>query len=44
MVKSTDKNHNTPLHLACQFGYVEVANRLIKMGADIEARYVMAIY
>ena len=44
MANSTDENGDTPLHLACKFGYTEVANRLIKMGAYIEARYVMANY
>lgn len=39
LVKSTDENGNTPLHLACMNGYVEVAKILMKMdGADIGAR------
>ena len=39
LVKSTDENGNTPLHLACMNGYVEVAKLLMKMdGADIGAR------
>ena len=37
--KSTDENGDTPLHLACSYGFMEVAERLIKGGADIEARY-----
>ena len=39
LVKSTDENGNTPLHLACLNGYVEVAKLLMKTdGADIGAR------
>lgn len=39
LVKSTDENGNTPLHLACGNGFVEVAKLLMKMnGADIGAR------
>ena len=38
LVKSTDENGNTPLHLACMNGFVEVAKLLMKMGADIGAR------
>ena len=37
-VKSTDENGDTPLHLACSYGFVEVAKHLINGGADIEAR------
>lgn len=37
-VKSTDENGDTPLHLACSYGFVEVTEYLIKGGADIEAR------
>ena len=39
IVKSTDENGNTPLHLACSYGFVEVAEHLIKGDSDIEARY-----
>ena len=39
IAKSTDENGDTSLHLACSYGFVEVAERLIKGGADIEARY-----
>ena len=37
-VKSMDENGDTPLHLACSYGFVEAAEHLIKGGADIEAR------
>ena len=39
--KSTDENGDTPLHLACSYGFVEVAEHLIKGGADIEARFIV---
>ena len=39
--KSTDENGDTPLHLACSYGFAEVAEHLIKGGADIEARYAV---
>ena len=39
LLKSTDDDGNTPLHIACKHGFVDVAKTLIKMpGADIEAR------
>lgn len=38
MVKSTDEKGNTPLHLACEQGFVEVAKTLMRMGADVGAR------
>ena len=41
--KSTDENGDTPLHLACSYGFVEVAEHLIKGGADIEARYIHVV-
>ena len=39
LAKSTDENGDTPLHLACKCGHMEVAKRLVKVGADVEARY-----
>ena len=33
-----DENGDTPLHLACSYGFVKAAEHLIKGGADIEAR------
>ena len=39
LLKSVDDDGNTPLHLACKHGFLDVAKNLIKMpGADIGAR------
>lgn len=39
LLKSVDDDGNTPLHLACKQGFIDVAKTLIKMpGADIGAR------
>ena len=43
MVKSTDEDGDTPLHLACKHGHVEVAKHLIKIGGDVEARYASLV-
>ena len=32
-LKSTDENGDTPLHLACSYGFVKVAKHLINGGA-----------
>ena len=40
LLKSVDDDGNTPLHLACKYGFIDVAKTLIKMpGANIGARY-----
>ena len=39
LLKSVDDDGNTPLHLACKYGFLDVAKTLIKMpGANIGAR------
>lgn len=39
LLKSVDDDGNTPLHLACKHGFIDVAKTLIKMpGADVGAR------
>ena len=39
LLKSVDDDGNTPLHLACKYGYIDIAKTLIKMpGANIGAR------
>ena len=39
LLKSVDDNGNTPLHLACKHGFMDIAKTLIKMpGANIGAR------
>ena len=41
LLKSVDDDGNTPLHLACKYGFIDVAKTLIKMpGANIGARYI----
>lgn len=37
-VKDIDQDGNTPLHLACIHGFVNVAKVLVESGADVEAR------
>lgn len=39
LVKSTDEDGNTPLHLACKHGFADVVKTLLKMpGADVGAK------
>jgi len=36
LVNENDQFDNTPVHLACQFGYLETVRKLIDYGADID--------
>ncbi len=36
-VKDTDQDGNTPLHLACIHGFVDIVELLVNHGADVEA-------
>lgn len=36
-VKDTDQDGNTPLHLACIHGFVDIVELLVNHNADIEA-------
>ena len=38
-----DEHGNTPLHLAANHGWTEVANFLIHKGAEVEARYDLTV-
>lgn len=33
-----DKHENTPLHLACMLGHLEIAKMLTKAGATVKIR------
>ena len=44
LLKSVDDDGNTPLHLACKHGFLDVAKTLIKMpGANIGARWASSM-